>query len=87
MIVNTLPVKYIIHPSDLSRFCLYCHFLSVKQLIVQLDLSSSWTFGVKWSPSGNTLAYVGKKILSSYWFYTSWSYGFHLYVSFSCFYF
>ncbi|KAL5139505.1 Actin-related protein 2/3 complex subunit 1B [Glycine soja] len=27
--------------------------------IVQLDLSSSWTFGVKWSPSGNTLAYVG----------------------------
>jgi len=36
-----------------------------QQLIVQLDLSSSWTFGVKWSPSGNTLAYVGKKILSS----------------------
>ncbi|RYR79289.1 hypothetical protein Ahy_A01g004122 isoform A [Arachis hypogaea] len=29
------------------------------ELIVQLDLSSSWTFGVKWSPSGNTLAYVG----------------------------
>ncbi|KAF1881500.1 hypothetical protein Lal_00021478 [Lupinus albus] len=28
------------------------------ELIVQLDLSSSWTFGVKWSPSGNTLAYV-----------------------------
>ncbi|KAK8556597.1 hypothetical protein V6N13_064618 [Hibiscus sabdariffa] len=27
--------------------------------IVQLDLSSSWAFGVKWSPSGNTLAYVG----------------------------
>jgi len=37
----------------------------VQQLIVQLDLSSSWTFGVKWSPSGNTLAYVGEKILSS----------------------
>ncbi|KAJ6973122.1 actin-related protein 2/3 complex subunit 1B isoform X2 [Populus alba x Populus x berolinensis] len=27
--------------------------------IVQLDLSFSWAFGVKWSPSGNTLAYVG----------------------------
>lgn len=27
--------------------------------IVQLDLSLSWAFGVKWSPSGNTLAYVG----------------------------
>ncbi|KAM7271641.1 hypothetical protein ACFE04_030855 [Oxalis oulophora] len=29
------------------------------ELIVQLDLSFSWAFGVKWSPSGNTLAYVG----------------------------
>ncbi|XP_021732876.1 actin-related protein 2/3 complex subunit 1B-like [Chenopodium quinoa] len=27
--------------------------------ILQLDLSYSWAFGVKWSPSGNTLAYVG----------------------------
>ncbi|KAL8055353.1 hypothetical protein ABFX02_04G050600 [Erythranthe guttata] len=27
--------------------------------IMQLDLSLSWTFGMKWSPSGNTLAYVG----------------------------
>ncbi|KAJ0113241.1 hypothetical protein Patl1_02648 [Pistacia atlantica] len=27
--------------------------------IVQLDLTFSWAFGVKWSPSGNTLAYVG----------------------------
>ncbi|GAA0166509.1 actin or actin-binding cytoskeletal protein [Lithospermum erythrorhizon] len=27
--------------------------------IIQLDLSISWSFGVKWSPSGNTLAYVG----------------------------
>ncbi|KAK2972028.1 hypothetical protein RJ640_005048, partial [Escallonia rubra] len=27
--------------------------------IIQLDLSLSWAFGVKWSPSGNTLAYVG----------------------------
>ncbi|XP_024023384.1 actin-related protein 2/3 complex subunit 1A-like isoform X1 [Morus notabilis] len=26
--------------------------------IIQLDLSFSWAFGVKWSPSGNTLAYV-----------------------------
>jgi actin related protein 2/3 complex subunit 1A/1B len=33
--------------------------LKFGELIVQLDLSSSWTFGVKWSPSGNTLAYVG----------------------------
>ncbi|KAH0883453.1 LOW QUALITY PROTEIN: hypothetical protein HID58_059549, partial [Brassica napus] len=30
-----------------------------EQQILQLDLSYSWTFGVKWSPSGNTLAYVG----------------------------
>ncbi|KAK6141558.1 hypothetical protein DH2020_024690 [Rehmannia glutinosa] len=27
--------------------------------IMQLDLSFSWTFGMKWSPTGNTLAYVG----------------------------
>ncbi|XAR49515.1 hypothetical protein NMG60_11032748 [Bertholletia excelsa] len=27
--------------------------------ILQLDLSFCWAFGVKWSPSGNTLAYVG----------------------------
>ncbi|XP_068659919.1 actin-related protein 2/3 complex subunit 1A-like [Aristolochia californica] len=27
--------------------------------IVQLDLSISWAFCVKWSPSGNTLAYAG----------------------------
>ncbi|XP_031484182.1 actin-related protein 2/3 complex subunit 1A-like [Nymphaea colorata] len=27
--------------------------------ILQLDLSFSWAFGVKWSPSGNTLGYVG----------------------------
>ncbi|PSS05612.1 Actin-related protein 2/3 complex subunit 1A like [Actinidia chinensis var. chinensis] len=27
--------------------------------IVQLDLSFCWAFGVKWSPSGKTLAYVG----------------------------
>ncbi|KAK6164300.1 hypothetical protein DH2020_001164 [Rehmannia glutinosa] len=27
---------------------------------MQLDLSFSWTFGMKWSPSGNTLAYVDK---------------------------
>lgn len=27
--------------------------------IIQLDLSYSWAFGVKWSPSGKTLAYVG----------------------------
>ncbi|XP_021604924.1 actin-related protein 2/3 complex subunit 1A isoform X3 [Manihot esculenta] len=31
----------------------------LKQQIVQLDLSFSWAFGVKWSPSGKTLAYVG----------------------------
>nr|GEV16299.1 actin-related protein 2/3 complex subunit 1A-like [Tanacetum cinerariifolium] len=27
--------------------------------IVQLDLSFCWAFGVKWSPSGNSLSYVG----------------------------
>ncbi|CAI9089104.1 OLC1v1023611C2 [Oldenlandia corymbosa var. corymbosa] len=27
--------------------------------IIQLDLSFCWAFGVKWSPSGNTLAYAG----------------------------
>ncbi|GER55112.1 actin-related protein 2/3 complex subunit [Striga asiatica] len=27
--------------------------------IMQLDLSFSWTFGMKWTPHGNTLAYVG----------------------------
>ncbi|XP_047982041.1 actin-related protein 2/3 complex subunit 1A-like [Salvia hispanica] len=27
--------------------------------IMQLDLSHSWTFGIRWSPSGNTLAYAG----------------------------
>ncbi|KAL6286897.1 hypothetical protein ACE6H2_011287 [Prunus campanulata] len=27
--------------------------------ILQLDLSFTWSFGVRWSPSGNTLAYVG----------------------------
>ncbi|KAL0362490.1 UNVERIFIED_CONTAM: Actin-related protein 2/3 complex subunitA [Sesamum calycinum] len=27
--------------------------------IMQLDLSFSWAFGMKWSPSGNMLAYVG----------------------------
>ncbi|KAF7815770.1 actin-related protein 2/3 complex subunit 1B-like [Senna tora] len=29
------------------------------ELIAELDLSVSWTFGVKWSPKGNTLAFVG----------------------------
>lgn len=27
--------------------------------VYQLDLSFTWAFGVKWSPSGNTLAYTG----------------------------
>lgn len=27
--------------------------------IMQLDLSFCWAFGIKWSPSGNTFAYVG----------------------------
>ncbi|XP_042393826.1 actin-related protein 2/3 complex subunit 1A-like [Zingiber officinale] len=27
--------------------------------IAQLDLSFTWAFGVRWSPSGNTLAYAG----------------------------
>lgn len=29
------------------------------QQVLQLDLAVGWTFGVKWSPSGNSLAYVG----------------------------
>lgn len=33
--------------------------LKFGEQIVQLDLSSSWSFGVKWSPSGNILAYAG----------------------------
>lgn len=33
------------------------------QQIIQLDLSYCWAFGIKWSPSGNTLAYVGEKFL------------------------
>lgn len=31
---------------------------------MQLDISFSWAFGIKWSPSGNTLAYVGKKFMT-----------------------
>uniref|UniRef100_A0A1D1XKN6 Actin-related protein 2/3 complex subunit n=1 Tax=Anthurium amnicola TaxID=1678845 RepID=A0A1D1XKN6_9ARAE len=38
-----------------SRFC----DSKFGEQIVQLDLSSTWAFGVKWSPSGNTLAYTG----------------------------
>ncbi|PUZ75332.1 hypothetical protein GQ55_1G153000 [Panicum hallii var. hallii] len=29
------------------------------QQIAQLDLSSTWVFGVRWSASGKTLAYLG----------------------------
>ncbi|AQK76201.1 Actin-related protein 2/3 complex subunit 1A [Zea mays] len=29
--------------------------------IAQLDLSSTWVFGVRWSPSGKTLAYAGSR--------------------------
>jgi len=29
------------------------------QQIAQLDLSSTWVFGVRWSASGKTLAYAG----------------------------
>lgn len=36
----------------------------LEQQIIQLDLSFCWAFGVKWSPSGNTLAYVGQNTLS-----------------------
>ncbi|KAB5527535.1 hypothetical protein DKX38_021382 [Salix brachista] len=45
-------------PKFILRALIHFHFL-MKQQIVQLDLSFSWAFGVKWSPSGNTLAYVG----------------------------
>ncbi|KAI5661983.1 hypothetical protein M9H77_21306 [Catharanthus roseus] len=37
----------------------YPPILMLEQQIIQLDLSYCWAFGVKWSPSGNTLAYVG----------------------------
>ncbi|XP_022740648.1 actin-related protein 2/3 complex subunit 1A-like [Durio zibethinus] len=40
-------------------FLFLCWHSLLEQQIVQLDLSFSWAFGVKWSPSGNTLAYVG----------------------------
>ncbi|KAL8481066.1 hypothetical protein ACS0TY_027014 [Phlomoides rotata] len=33
--------------------------LKFGEQIMQLDLSCSWTFGIKWSPSGKTLAYTG----------------------------
>lgn len=57
-----------------ATLCLHAHYFIflqanltfyflVKQLILQLDLSSSWAFGVRWSPSGNTLAYVGQTYL------------------------
>eukprot|EP00252_Welwitschia_mirabilis_P004238 TRINITY_DN14513_c0_g1_i2.p1 TRINITY_DN14513_c0_g1~~TRINITY_DN14513_c0_g1_i2.p1 ORF type:complete len:413 (-),score=67.24 TRINITY_DN14513_c0_g1_i2:411-1649(-) len=29
------------------------------ELVLQLDLAFSWTFGAKWSPSGRNLAYIG----------------------------
>ncbi|WOL05433.1 hypothetical protein Cni_G14162 [Canna indica] len=33
--------------------------LKFGEQIAQLDLSYTWSFGVRWSPSGNTLAYAG----------------------------
>ncbi|OAY75834.1 actin-related protein 2/3 complex subunit 1A-like [Ananas comosus] len=33
--------------------------LKFGEQIAQLDLSVTWAFGVRWSPSGNTLAYTG----------------------------
>ncbi|XP_050379845.1 actin-related protein 2/3 complex subunit 1B-like [Argentina anserina] len=33
------------------------------ELILQLDILCCWAFGVRWSPSGNTLAYVGHNSL------------------------
>lgn len=41
----------------------YPPILMLEQQIIQLDLSYCWAFGVKWSPSGNTLAYVGEIFL------------------------
>ncbi|KAL0399675.1 UNVERIFIED_CONTAM: Actin-related protein 2/3 complex subunitA [Sesamum radiatum] len=38
---------------------LYFHQRCRRQQIMQLDLSYSWAFGMRWSPSGNMLAYVG----------------------------
>jgi hypothetical protein len=45
------PVKVIVHLAIFSPVWM--------QLIAQLDLSSTWAFGVRWSPSGKTLAYAG----------------------------
>ncbi|GJN22556.1 hypothetical protein PR202_gb10134 [Eleusine coracana subsp. coracana] len=49
---NTFPVEVIVHLAILFS-SLYV------QQIAQLDLSSTWAFGVRWSPSGKTLAYAG----------------------------
>nr|VDD14285.1 unnamed protein product [Brassica rapa] len=53
--VDTKPVSYLSSLTELVFLLCLCS----KQQILQLDLSYSWAFGVKWSPSGNTLAYVG----------------------------
>jgi len=31
------------------------------QELIQLDLACGWSFGAHWSPSGNSLAYVGEQ--------------------------
>ncbi|XP_057861255.1 actin-related protein 2/3 complex subunit 1A [Cryptomeria japonica] len=41
--------------STVSPFC----DMKFGEQVVQLDLAYSWAFGAKWSPSGNSLAYVG----------------------------
>lgn len=43
-----------------SIFFKSCNCLHVYQELIQLDLACGWAFGVHWSPSGNSLAYVGE---------------------------
>lgn len=33
------------------------------QELIQLDLACGWSFGVHWSPSGKSLAYVGEVLV------------------------
>ncbi|KAF3674203.1 Actin-related protein 2/3 complex subunit 1A [Capsicum annuum] len=54
------PLK--LHDSTLLSMCNVSYGDTVPVFwhqIVQLDLCFCWAFGVRWSPSGNTLAYVG----------------------------
>jgi hypothetical protein len=48
------------HFTFLFKLFVLVTFSSIQtQQIAQLDLSTTWAFGVRWSPSGKTLAYAG----------------------------